>query len=401
MKIPDDSEAPLTKPESLEEAEKIDGKTSSDPDEERLMRSVMEHDDQEIKDGKLVSESVDYNINSFQPDLMFENLVKNYQNAKRIFGPTMIRELTGYDDRFVEKNIKIPEFQSELKNRIQQSVEELKKKRMIDDQGRVTKEGIKLSALVRYTEELDKLETTGLGKQKKEHRHYGERADHELFKKGKHTYHDVDLKKSVKLAIRRGHKQVINSDLIAANREEHGKINIIYAVDSSGSMRGDKIKMAKQAGVALTYKAMQDLNKVGLIIFTSKIEESIAPCNDFMLLLEKLTAARAGLETDIASVIDEAVKLFTGIKGTKHLVLLTDALPTKTKEKKGPRQRVLEAAGIARDSGITISMVGVSLDEEGEKLAKRIVELGEGKLYRAKNIDDLDAIVLEDYEMFS
>jgi Mg-chelatase subunit ChlD len=57
----------------------------------------------------------------------------------------------------------------------------------------------------------------------------------------------------------------------------------------------------------------------------------------------------------------------------------------------------LKEASLARNKGITISLIGINLDEKGKKLAERIVEIGDGKLYVVNNADNVDEIVLEDY----
>lgn len=386
--------------DELEKVDSLSGKPGSDPERKGLMHSVLEHDDKEVKDGKLLAESYDYNLNSFQPDLLYEQLVKNFRRAKKLYGKTLIRELTGYDEEFIEKNTNIPEFQNELNNRITKKVDEMRKKKLIDKEGKVTRQGIRLASLIRYTEELDRLTSKGHGKEsRKEKSVYGERGEHENYHKDKHRFQDIDLQRSVKKALRRGHEKLDASDLVATQRKQHGRITIIYALDASGSMRGAKLTMAKRAGVALAYSAIQDKNEVGLIIFTSKIETALTPSTDFLAILEKLTVTRAGLETDIGLTIEEAMKLFANEKGTKHLVMLTDALPTKTKDNKGLQIRVLEAVSAARGAGITLSLVGISLDENGERLARKMAEIGDGKLYLARDTDELDAIILEDYEM--
>ena len=79
---------------------------------------------------------------------------------------------------------------------------------------------------------------------------------------------------------------------------------------------------------------------------------------------------------------------------TKHLILITDALPTIGKE---PEKETLQECSIARNKGITISLIGINLNEKGRKLAEKIVELGKGRLYIVKNIENIDQIVLEDY----
>lgn len=359
------------------------------------MHSVLEHDDQDIKDGRLLAESFDNNLSSFQPDLLFEQLCKNYKQAKKLFGETLIRELTGYDGDFVDKNVNIPEFREDLKQRIHERVDELRAKKVLDEDGRVTEQGIRLASLVRYTEELERITNKGYGEEHKERGAYGERGAEEPY--ARHRFGDIDFRASVRKAARRGHKKIIREDLVATERKERANVTIIYAVDASGSMRGGKLTMAKRAGVALAYQAIADKNLVGLIVFTSKIERMLSPSLDFLRILDALTSVRAGLETDIALTIEEAIRLFGHERGTKHLVLLTDALPTRTSKGKAPQRRVLEAVSAARQERITISLVGINLDEEGERLARRMTEVGDGKLYLAKHAEEIDGIILEDY----
>ena len=57
----------------------------------------------------------------------------------------------------------------------------------------------------------------------------------------------------------------------------------------------------------------------------------------------------------------------------------------------------LEEVSNARSQGITISLIGINLDKKGKELAEKIVELGEGRLYVIRSLDEVDQIVLEDY----
>lgn len=380
--------------EEASEVEELQGKMARNPDEERLMHSIMENDEQKIDDGKLLAESVDYALGSFTPDMMFEKLVQNYRNAQRLFGPTIIRELTGYDGGFVEKNLKVNEFREELKRNIHRNIDRLKKEGLLDKEGSVTQAGLQLASLVLYTEELDHLQTHGLGRRNvKERSHYGEKDEVVTFRKQR--YKDVDIRASIMRAIRRGHKRIVREDLKAVTRRQEGKISIVYALDASGSMRGQKLNISKKAGIALAFKAIADENDVGLVVFTSKIERSIPPTRDFVQLLEELTKVRAGQETDIGLVIDHSLQIFEPGVHTKHLILITDALATRGDD---PRKIALEAASKACAAGITVSIVGINLEKEGESLAKEIVEIGQGKLYRVTNLGEMDAIILEDYE---
>jgi Mg-chelatase subunit ChlD len=378
---------------NLEKAEELTGKLARQKKEDKLMHTVLENDKDTIENGKLLGESINQNISSFVPDLIFRNLVNDYKLAKQLYGEFIIRKLTGYDPSYVEKNLKIPEFKEEVRQNIEDNVKKLKQEELVNKDGEITDNGIKLSSIVLYTEELDKLRIKGLGEKKEKKRDiYGDKKDYVNYKKTR--YRDIAIRQSVKTAIRRQHSQLLKEDLRIFEREKKGGISIIYALDASGSMKGEKISMGKRAGVALAYKAINERNKVGLIVFGDEVKKIVPPTLDFKEILRSITTIRARAETDIAATIQKAIELFSNSKETKHLILLTDVLPTKGKK---PEEETLKAVSIARDQEITISVVGINLDKDGEKLAKRIVELGNGRLYKVKNLEVLDTIILEDY----
>lgn len=381
---------------AAEEIDELSGKLASNPDEQRLMRSVLENEERVVEDGKVITEAINQGVGSFTPDLIFQNLVQSYQNAKRLYGETMIRGLTEYSPDYIQKNIAIPEFREGLLQRIEENIEGMKERGLLDQHGFITERGMRLASLILYTEELDSLVSKGLGrKELKERDIYGDKEEVVPFSRHRFRFKDISLKRSVKTAIRRGHAVLQSRDLKAYQRSHKGRIQVIYAMDSSGSMRGDKIRMAKRAGIALSFKAIEERNEVGLIVFTSRIEKALPPGRDFRAILSELTRIRAGMETDLAKTILKSTELFSKERGTKHLLILTDAVPTKGKD---PRRETLEAASAARDHGVTISIVGISLDKEGERLAREVVEIGEGRLYKVKSVENLDAVILEDYD---
>lgn len=389
-------EAPDTSLEQLkEEVLPLSGTLASNPDEQRLMHSLLENEEQSIEDGKLMAEAINQGVGSFTPDLLFQNLVSDYRNAERLYGQTLIRALTEYSPDYVKKNLNIPEFKRTLQQRIEENVNALRERGQLDEQGFITERGMKLASLVLYTEELDNLVSKGLGrKELKERDTYGEKEEAVPFKKG-FRFKDIAMQQSVKTAIRRGHNRVEMRDLRAYERFHKGRIQVIYAMDSSGSMRGEKIATSKRAGIALSFTAIEERNEVGLIVFTNQIEQAIPPTRDFTLLLKELTSIRAGSETDLAKTILHSTELFDKGTCTKHLLILTDAVPTKGKD---PRQETLEAASTAHDRGITISVIGIGLDEEAERLARDIIEVGEGRLYKVHSLENLDRVILEDYD---
>jgi Mg-chelatase subunit ChlD len=373
--------------------EEVSGKLKRNPtDEEKLMHSVLESDEQSLENGKLLADSITQGIGGFVPDLIFENLVRDFKLAEQLYGEVIIKELTSYSSDYVKKNIQIPEFKKELKKRVEDKIDQLKREKLLDKEGNLTDQGLFLSSLVLYVEELDHLIPKGFGeKEKKELAHYGEIIAIADYKKSR--YRDIAIKASIKRAIRRNHKELSKQDLKIVERESHGKIALVYAIDASGSMRGPKLKTAKKAGIALSFKAVNEKNKVGLIVFGSEIKQEIPPTLDFMTILKCLANITASKETDIKQTILKSIDLFPKSE-TKHLVLLTDALPTKGFN---PHQETLKAVSLARSNDITLSVIGINLDKEGLELAKKMVEIGNGRLYMVNNLENVDAIILEDY----
>jgi len=380
---------------SFKPIEEISGKLDSQDEEDKLMRSVMGNDKKTIEEGMILNDAINAGLNSFTPDLMFEQLVKNYSMAKKMMGPSLIREVSGYDDGYVEKNIKIPEFQREVKKNIKKNVDDLKKDGLIDKNGILSDKGVELASLVLYTEELDHLIPKGILGEKihKKSFIYGGKEDTKQYKKGD-RYRDIAIKKSIKLAVRRGKKKLSKEELQTYERQSKGQIYLVYALDASGSMKGKKIEVCKKAGIALAFKAIEEKDKVGLMVFGADVKERVDCTLDFKMLLHSITKIKAAKETNLAKTVNEAVMMFPSNDVGKHLILLTDAMPTIGEE---PEKDTIEAVSIARANGITISLIGVQLDKKGEELAKKIVAVGEGKLYMVKDLDELDRIVLEDY----
>ena len=346
-----------------DEIEELSGKLSSQEVENKLMKSVLENDKETIEKGELIRDSINQGLNSFTPDLVYQQLVKNYSIANHIFGPSLLKLATGYDPNYIKKNINIPEFQKELRFRMQKNIEKLKEEGLLGRDNEITEKGIELASLVMYFEELDKIIPQGILGEKIHKRTsiYGSKEDFRNYKKGD-RYKDIAIKKSAKLAIRRGHKKLEEKDLRVYERQSKGQSYIVYALDASGSMKGAKIDACKRAGIALAYKAIDERDKVGLIVFGSEIKTIIEPTADFSYLLKNITSIRASRETDLVATLKKSIELFPNENITKHLIIITDALPTIGKD---PEKETLQEASIARNKGITISLIGINLNEKG------------------------------------
>lgn len=394
MVLPDTPQQ-KTEVKEFEEIEEHSGKLAFQNVEDKLMHSIMENDQAVIENAKIIKDSLNQSLHSFTPDMMFEQFVKNYKMAKQIFGDKLIRQMTGYDEKYVEKNIRIPEFQRDIKQKMQEKYEQLQEQGLVNTYGQMTEKGIELAAIELYVEELDSLQAHGLLGEKlwEKQAHYGAPTDVRDFHKGD-RYKDIAIRRTLKTAVRRQHKRLQKEDMKMFTRQAKGKVDIIYALDASGSMKGAKIETCKKAGVALAFKALQEKDEVGLIVFGQKIQTAIAPCTDFGILLKEMTRIQASKETDLAMCLMKAMELFPQHEATKHLLLLTDAMPTVGKE---PMKAALEATEKAAAAGITVSMIGIKLDATARKFAEQVVEIGKGKFYVVENLEELDKVVLMDY----
>lgn len=371
-----------------ENIEELSGLMQKQKEEDKLMNSVIQGE--LTKEGKIIRDAINNGMFGFNPDVMFQNITQNYSMAKQIYGESLIRELIGEVD-----NPNVPEIKRKLKNVLRENIEKLKKEGFLSSEFEINDRGLRLAALSLYTDELDHLISKGLVGEKinKKHSHYGETENIRNYKRGD-RYRDISLKKSIKNSIKRMHDSLEKEDLKIFKRESKGRIYIVYALDASGSMKGEKIEFCKKAGIALAYKAINEKDMVGLIIFGSGVEDIVYPTHDFMLLLNSIARIRAKKETNIADTILKAIEIFPSENVTKHLMLITDAMPTIGLE---PEKETLNAVSKAAAVGITISMVGINIDERSRSLAESIIAIGNGRLYSLKTLENLDAVILEDY----
>lgn len=380
--------------EEISKAEQAEGKLHKQYEEDKLMNSVLQGDKKTMEHAELIQEATNRSVGSFTPDLLFASLTKNFSIAQQLLGDKMIKLLTGYNPNYVEKNLHIPEFKKELKQKIEQNIGALKDDKLVDKEGMISQSGAALGAMVLMKELDNYITKDSMGeKVNKKAKHYGDKGEPRLYRLGD-RYKDLHLKRTIRLAIRRQHTTLDKKDLVTAQREGRGKLSMIFALDASSSMKGKKIEMCKKAGIALAYKAINAKDTVGLVAFGSDIKNAIAPTQDFSQLLNAISTIKASRQTDFVGMIQKCTELFPATAETKHLIILTDAMPTVGDE---PEKDTLQAVSQAKSAGITISLIGVQMEHSGVELAKQITTLGEGRLSLVKDLDQIGNIVLEDY----
>lgn len=320
--------------------------------------------------------------------------MQNYRMAKKLYGETLLKAVTNYDPNFIEKNKNIPEFQKELKEHIKEKLRDLRIDGLLDKDNVITEKAIEIASLSLYIEELEQIPFQARGElaQKKFDPH-GVRDDSRPYKKG-FRFRDINIHQTIKNVIKRGHKKINIDDVRVYNLRQVGSIEIIYCIDISSSMKGRKIKEAKKAGVALSYHAIQKKDKVGLLGFSTQVTKKTTPTHDFKSIINDITLLSPGGQTNISKALRETITLFSPGTGTKHVVLITDAIPTYGEQ---PIKQAVQAVQEAHDAGITVSVIAIDIDKEGEKIAETIISEGGGRLYTITSHDKIDHIILEDY----
>ncbi len=347
------------------------------------------------EDARIVEEASNRNVGSFNPDMFMEG-VKNFRNVKNLYGERLLRLLTGFDSDYLEQNVGIPEFRKELLERVRERVKRLRSEGIVDASGAITGKGEDLAVISAFVEELDRLEPRGLQGEVLQRRveHYGSRDFSRNFRKGD-RYRDVNVRDTVRTVLRRGRKDILSDDLRVSPRISKGSIMIIYGLDSSASMKGDKLLMGKRAGIALAYKAIKRRDKVGVVVFSDKVHISESPSLDMGVVLKSFSGAHAFRETNFVSLFDKCSELFPRVSGvTKHLVIISDAVPTSGED---PEKFTLSSAAVLANHGVTISVIGINLDDRGVDFSRRIADIGNGRFYLANSAGDIDSMVLQDY----
>lgn len=309
-------------------------------------------------------------------NLLLENIEENAE---------LIEELTGYDKKRIKQD-RSRRFRKDIEKGIEYTIEILKRSGYLKYDGKLGKKAIKeyISKMIGDLE----VEMKGIyeyGKYLSER--YG--RDEEWFYK-KYGLGDKYYEINPKYSIRESIKKKETTFIVEKRREMKGGHYIIL-LDASGSMYGEKFYEAKKAILFILYKILVNNDRASLIVFNDRILISYEEVENIELILEKIFELFPNGSTDIALALLEAQKM---IKGKDHILIITDALPTHGKD---PIKKTMEIAKRIKDTGCTISIIGIRLNEKGNEIAKNIVKIGGGRLYIVKDLKDISKFVIMDY----
>lgn len=151
---------------------------------------------------------------------------------------------------------------------------------------------------------------------------------------------------------------------VKAGGAESGTVYL--AVDSSGSMEGEKLAQAKRGAVGFAKEARRKGYQTGLIAFDSYATLLCSPRKDISVLQKALDPVVVGGTTNMTQAIELASEKLRSKKGKRVLVMVTDGAPDNDDD-------CLAAGRRAKKEGIEIITVGTDDADHGflKKLASR------------------------------
>lgn len=135
---------------------------------------------------------------------------------------------------------------------------------------------------------------------------------------------------------------------------------LVFALDKSSSMKGEKFSLAKQALIKNARESLAKVSedsRVGIVAFGSEAERVCEPTDDLNVIDQELSVVKASGST----AMDDGIRMaenraLSAPAGTTRIVaLLTDGMPND-------EQDALDAAQAARDKGITLCCLGIGHD---------------------------------------
>lgn len=349
------------------------------------------NDKQGKKPESVLRNMLNRNMMGISSKFLAKAIVIDFDEAVATFGSDILEGLTGFGLEELREMEGRPESVEKLEGRIEGNFKLLKDSGLLGDEG-PTPEGIDTVALELLEDEFRTLGAIG--------------GEHDTLTKGgvserietrpflKHA--KLALRSTIRLSMKRGHEKILREDLRSWERAGTVRVDFVYALDTSGSMRGAKLDACKKAAIGLAYLGIKGRDRVAVVSFKSTPVLSA----NFGEPLDEFARKVAGLSPSETTNIAEALRFSGGIlSGEKrhdrerHIILITDAMPTSGER---PVDETMEEASACKEAGMTVSVVGINLDKEGDDIARRIAQIGGGSFYHVADAERVNEAVMLD-----
>lgn len=170
---------------------------------------------------------------------------------------------------------------------------------------------------------------------------------------------------------------------VTAERVEAGQVTriTVLALDVSLSMRGERIEAARAAAHAFLDAAPPDV-LVGLVTFSGRVREVMAPTTNHERLASRLDELKLAGGTRVYDAVVHAVRL-AGQDGGRSVLLLSDGKDT------GGGASVREAAAAAKDGGVVVDVVALQQSPAYRALLGKVAHASGGAVVEATDPESL------------
>jgi len=164
-----------------------------------------------------------------------------------------------------------------------------------------------------------------------------------------------------------------------------GKVAVMLAVDTSGSMRVNQNILRAQAAADTFAQKMKQGTRLGLIAFSTKPQVVQSLTTDRDLVRTAIGSLNATGDTALYDAVVLASGLLDNEQGQHNLVLLSDG------RDEGSRASREDAISAARKAGVTVYTVGLNVPgrAQDQQALKRLAERTGGAAVEVNNADDL------------
>lgn len=159
--------------------------------------------------------------------------------------------------------------------------------------------------------------------------------------------------------------------------------SIEFLIDTSGSMRGEKITGVKKAVQSIIESIPPEI-QVGVITFSSKAKVLVPLTTDRKILLEAISNLQANGETAIFDAVKLGIDSLLSLADSR-VILLTDGEDTVSKESLKTLRETLSLKQIPVDS------IGLQTNEKQGQTLNSISTISGGNFYPLQSIDQLIA----------